>query len=1086
MKRLIVDLSSLCWTSLLIGKDDEFSFKVDFEGKEVTVNGWQYGYENAVEWLLAAWQRNHISPKDTIVVLESGNSKGMRKRWLPSYKESRDNRPPEAYEQFNQLKQKLIDAVRSIGGSSVTRPNIEADDVIAYLCAHLKGQKVIMSNDGDLAYLINKETVLWKQGNVVDTNPYGPFDTKYLPVYKALVGDSSDKIPGAKGFGPKAWLELLATFGNDGAELMEQLIVEKRIPELVEDVPVMKSLQKIIDNEQAVYASYAAGRLYPELVETLRVPITWQPGYVRPRTEIEDERLRPYGGQTKVVCAENWEQSMRFFRSKLAESDWVSLDLETTSSEEADDWLAANGSVVDPLDAKIVSMGVTFGANQNYNYYFTVGHQPTEQHTNLPMSAIRAVLEAIPKGVHRVVHNAAGFELPVWHLNLGRVNGEYFVPDVVDTALASSYVNENIPAGLKSLTKHYFDVDQLDYATVTQGRKMDQMTAAETLEYGAGDTLFTSALWNHFQVIMALEHTLQPFFDIELDCQYPIAHAFVNGINFSMERMLEIEAEDLNEEVIQQKILDNFLISRGWDGTVCPQFTEADLEVPAQLKRIYQLTLGEELKTMVRTPAKIIALIEAAEAEDAPLLASFLADKNVAQINDWVKSHFDGRPQFDTASPKQMKMFLYEVCGFPVRLVNPLTENERQNKKELADAVWAFSKLQKGSRKAVPLTPEQSKLLIEKATTDDDAIKFALKYDADEELTPILKAIQKLKEIGTRKSLFYVPYRKLLYWRDRKMHPSVRQSSTTSRRFTASKPNVTQLSKEGEGVKLRSCYIPHKKRAIVVSLDFNAQELRAQADLSDDAEFLACYIGENKKDLHSITGAEIAKLSYDDFLAKMESDDEAEAKSYKDIRNKKGKPVNFLSSYGGTAQALHRKMTILYAEAEAFLQAKKRAFPGYERYQEDVQAYVKKHGYVTCPAGTRRHLREKVLDEASWVVEAAARSAGNFGIQGGCAAQTKKAIGALWRSGVLERLDMAFYMPVHDELVFSVTIEDAVEAIRVVHQCMTQPFLPRVPAVSSISIGLNYADQIELGEEFNEEKILATIEKLYAEEIVIG
>ncbi len=414
---------------------------------------------------------------------------------------------------------------------------------------------------------------------------------------------------------------------------------------------------------------------------------------------------------------------------------------------------------------------------------------------------------------------------------------------------------------------------------------------------------------------------------------------------------------------------------------------------------------------------------------------------------------------------------------------NKVTPTEREKKPELAKAVYQFGKIQKGSRSVAPLTDEQKELLVQKASTESEAIDFALKYDADEEITPILKAFQKLKEIGTRKSLFYNAWKPLIYWQDRKMHPSIKQSATTSRRFTAAKPNVTQLGKEGEGVKLRSCYPPHKKNAIVASLDFNSQELMSQADLSGDPAFMACYLGDNKLDLHSVTGASIEGITYEEFMARRKSDDPEVAKKYKDIRDKVAKPVNFLSAYGGTEVALHKKMVIPQVEAKVFLDAKHKAFPRYEDYQAEQQAFAKKHGYVTCPLGSRRHVADKVLSDESWEVEAAARSAGNFPIQGGCAGQTKRAMGAIWRSGVLEKYDVRFYMPVHDEVVISVDKDQSVEVLKIIHACMVQPFLPRIPAGSSISIGLNYADQIEVGNEVDEELINSTIREMFEEAV---
>lgn len=1076
-KRLIVDVSSLCWTSLFYGQDLEFSYEVEFEGKTVQVIGWQHGYDNAVNWLIDAWNTLEIAPKDTIMVYESGNSKGFRKRMLECYKESRATRPAQAYEEFNTLKAKLIEVVTGLGGQAVTRQHIEADDVIAYLTQTLEGFKFIMSQDKDMAVLMSDDTLLWRDGQIVVDNPIGDFPTSWVTIYKSLVGDSSDKIPGAKGFGGKAWEKLIELFGQTGINAMTHLIQTKQLGELSANVDEFKPLQKIIDDAENVYASYAAAKMYPELCTEMRVPLEWKAGYVKPATEFEDDRLHKYAGITWLVDKDNFKDCLNFLHSELPYSDWVSLDLETFTSMDSDEWCETSGITVDVHDSTIAGMGITFGKNQQYNLYFSVNHKDTN---NITLEDLRRVLDSIPADKTKVIANFAGFEAIVLRNTFGDLHGSRFLPNVIDVQLEAAYVNENTRRGLEALTKHYIGVDQLSYAEVTQGRKMNQLTGQEVLAYGSGDTLFTSALHNHFNIIMELEGTAKGFEENENDCQYAIALGFLNGIKFDFGKLLQLEKEDLESEAKAQRVLNHFLIKHGWEGTVCPVYTAEDLLVPAKLKEIYQIVTGEELKTMVRTPEKLYALIGSQDHEDASLIAKLLSDENLKAINDLVASRFDGTPVFNTGSTVQVRKFLYDVCNLPVRLLNNLTDNERKNQK-LSQAYWRFSDIQKGE-KVPPLTRAEKELIKVKATTDKHAIAFALKYDAQQgEVHDVLKAFSEIKEIETRKSLFYEPWKKLLYWKDRKMYPSVRQSSTTSLRFTASKPNVTQLARRGEGVKMRSCFVPHKKNAIVVSLDLNAQELRLQAVLSQDQAFMSCYVGDNKKDIHSLTGAAIEGITYEEFMAGRRGE---RAAYFNGVRNEKGKPTNFLSAYGGTEHALHKNLVQPLQDAKEFLEAKRKTFPRYEEWQAEQQAFAKRHGYVEIPGGARRHVAHVMKSGSNWEINAAARSAGNAPIQGGSAAQLKRALGKMYRRGVFDRYDAHFYMPVHDEVVFSVVIEDAFEAIKEVHGIMTETFVEGMPVVSSIAVGHNYGELIEVeGDTFDEvaNTLTNTLDKLRSE-----
>ena len=273
MKKLIVDLSSVLWSSLLAGKSVEFGYEVEFEGRQVHVNGWQHGLDNAINHVTSVCRELGILAGDIILVVEGKMSKARRVALYSDYKASRGGRPPEAYEEFNRCKEEVIKEFTGAGATAVTQDGVEGDDVIAYLCGVVEGSKVILSNDGDLAALMNKETSMWRNGALLTTNPFGPFDTKYINVYKALVGDSSDNIKGAPGFGDKAFLKMLL-WGGDGILPALATVIQKReLDILQDDVAEFKPFQKIIDGAASVYTSWDVAQLYPDWVNTKRQPL---------------------------------------------------------------------------------------------------------------------------------------------------------------------------------------------------------------------------------------------------------------------------------------------------------------------------------------------------------------------------------------------------------------------------------------------------------------------------------------------------------------------------------------------------------------------------------------------------------------------------------------------------------------------------------------------------------------------------------------------------------------------------------------------------------------------------------------------
>lgn len=128
------------------------------------------------------------------------DGKGARKRRqaiFPGYKAKRPPTPSDIQASMQFFQELLVHST----AYQIQMPGIEADDVIATLVAHYApmAQRVeIYSNDYDLMPLTGGNVfcgAIAKEG----------VKTQDIQVYKAFVGDSSDEVPGVKGFGKAAW-----------------------------------------------------------------------------------------------------------------------------------------------------------------------------------------------------------------------------------------------------------------------------------------------------------------------------------------------------------------------------------------------------------------------------------------------------------------------------------------------------------------------------------------------------------------------------------------------------------------------------------------------------------------------------------------------------------------------------------------------------------------------------------------------------------------------------------------------------------------------------------------------------------------
>ncbi len=117
--------------------------------------------------------------------------------------------------------QPLLQAVHLLGIPGYVAEGLEADDLIAGYTQRLKQEHpvVIVASDKDLKQLLDEQVYLWDPSNksnkpisAQDFREETGIDPAQWPDFQALVGDSSDNIPGIPGVGPKTALNWLRRF----------------------------------------------------------------------------------------------------------------------------------------------------------------------------------------------------------------------------------------------------------------------------------------------------------------------------------------------------------------------------------------------------------------------------------------------------------------------------------------------------------------------------------------------------------------------------------------------------------------------------------------------------------------------------------------------------------------------------------------------------------------------------------------------------------------------------------------------------------------------------------------------------------
>lgn len=818
--------------------------------------------------------------------------------------------------------------------------------------------------------------------------------------------------------------------------------------------------------------------------------------------------------------------------AEMRESPFLPFDYESFDELKHEDYSKATtrGDYVDVLNQRITGASFCYGTNMQHSIYISVNHRDT---ANLPADFLIDVFggvfdgtEAMNGPLDLVAHNNK-FEQVVTLKNLG-IQFDY----VLDTYVMASHVNENDDGYLKWLSKKWLNYDQTEYnEVVPDGSDMRDVSGQEVLGYGCDDSFTCGHLTALFRVIMEVEGSWSFFVENEPYFDVATLPSFVKGIPMDWDRLAKLRSEDeqlavetearvralltehcsnINEEgfkilwpEIEQferaKMLDkNDKIENGGKGT-----SKSEAEIEARL---------EEIKAVVHAACRYVPKTPRAIAIDKTSLSAVARALGLAGIRSlkhaWIERYVESmaqqaRAQNAELTPRQNDFLVLLSLAAPAldskaqmsldfesaSAVGNLFEL-MQLVVESEDSMWDGDELNVDSPKqmaelfygkcALPIAMRnfqqnegsvRSVWDLEGApSTNENAIRtWMTMHQKGTWQFELLEAILTLRGCRQRNKLYYKPYP---YWKsplDGRIHPQLKNCGTITRRPSGSSPNILQVSKIKDDGRLRSCFLPQDDDSVIVSIDFVQQELVILAALSQDKNLLSCYVGNNRKDVHTLTGASIYNMlemqkgnkpiSYERFVELLKAED----KQAVTCRKKYAKTTNFLIVYGGSAGGLSRKVIVPYEMAEKFVQGFNTAYPRVLKFQERTIDFARKHGYVLTLCGNRKHCRG-IFDKNPQKRSAWERQAINAPIQGTAADIAK----IVCREYVMQRIEeitgATMYAFVYDEIVASVPKAKVHQFVESLANIMELELVPGVRLRTSVSIGENWGDQVELGE----------------------
>ncbi len=217
------------------------------------------------------------NPDQIVVAWDGPNGSKKRKTMDKNYKAGRKpirlNRAFHNLTDDEELQNKIwqqgrvIEYLNNMPIIQTLLPEIEADDVISYICSmeYYKGwQKIIVSNDRDFMQICDEETVLWRptQDEMLNTKRIiektGVHPTN-MAIARAIIGDASDNLAGIKGAGFKTVSKRLSFLKEEKTYTIDDVVDYCRTES---ETSKLKFFSSIAENRGILEHNYKMMQLY--------------------------------------------------------------------------------------------------------------------------------------------------------------------------------------------------------------------------------------------------------------------------------------------------------------------------------------------------------------------------------------------------------------------------------------------------------------------------------------------------------------------------------------------------------------------------------------------------------------------------------------------------------------------------------------------------------------------------------------------------------------------------------------------------------------------------------------------------------
>jgi DNA polymerase-1 len=485
-------------------------------------------------------QNSHMT--DYIVFALDSKEEGFRKKIYPEYKANRPAPPEDLVAQLSIA----IEWIEKMGFKTLSKAGYEADDVMATLMRIAKEQGIygkMVSSDKDLYQLLDdKKIVLYdwvKKKSIGEEECIAKFGVppKYFIDFQALIGDSSDNIPGVPGIGPKTASKIInmfhtleevyANIESVGTKRIQNLLLENKEKAFISrELVTLK--QDIFDSLPLEEYRFEDKNYLSALIDefekySMNTALKWANGEKKSQnTQANSQSKSSLSFEALLL---DTKDKLNKVIENIDNKKVVAFDIETTS--------------LDTKEAKLV--GFSFAFDEEKAYYVPVAHNYLGVGEQVDLKdAKEAILKILQA---KVVGQNLKFDFGVLK--------EYFQIDLPiahgDSMILAWLLEPGSKVGLDFLAKKFFNYDMVSFKdTVKKGEDFSSVDINEACKYASEDAWMSLKLYNKFMQMFKMA-SLDKLLDEAKSVEFPFINVLVDmesvGIKVDTLKLKELKSK---------------------------------------------------------------------------------------------------------------------------------------------------------------------------------------------------------------------------------------------------------------------------------------------------------------------------------------------------------------------------------------------------------------------------------------------------------------------------------------------------------------------------------------------------------------